>query len=85
LRQQPPQAAAKTSCPVAKEPVPVVQQQKPPQPENFLAPRTVVENRRKAPTVKDPKINQAPKDEQLKTEDLVTPEELRVLLGEDGD
>ncbi len=85
LRQQSPQAAVKTPRPVAKEPVPVVQQPKPAQPENFLAPRTVTENRRKAPAVKDPKINQAPKDEQFKTEELVTPEELRVLLGEDGD
>lgn len=81
LRQQPQTkplpARPVRSVDIAKEPAPPVE---PPQQENFLAARTVIERRRKAPSVKTPEIK---KD--LKTQDLVTPEELRVLLGEDGD
>ncbi len=47
--------------------------------ENLLGRRSVAENRRKAPSV------EAPKSKQLRTLDVVTPEELRVLLGEDGE
>ncbi len=47
--------------------------------ENLLARRSVAKNRRKAPPAK------APKSKQIKTEDIVTPEELRVLLGEEGE
>ena len=47
--------------------------------ENLLARRSVAENRRKAPPAK------TPKSRQIKTEDIVTPEELRVLLGEEDE
>ncbi len=87
LRQQPhPQtpAPAPPAPTIDKQPVRPTDKQPPPpvepqQQENFLAARTVIENKRKAPSVK------APKAKQLKTQDVVTPEELRVLLGEDGD
>jgi hypothetical protein len=71
LRQQP---QARPARPIDKEPAPTVEPQ---QQKNFLAARSVAKKRRKAPPVK------APKTKQLKTQDLVTPEELRVLLGDD--
>ena len=77
LHQQPQgaPAPARVEAVVEKQPAPAVEPQ---QQENFLGGRIVAKNRRKAPTV------QPPKGKQLKTEDIVTPEELRVLLGEEG-
>ncbi|MCK4851457.1 MAG: hypothetical protein KAT11_08905, partial [Phycisphaerae bacterium] len=68
-------ATARAAPAIDKQPAPAVEPQ---QQENFLAGRSVAKNRRKAPPVK------APKTKKLKTQDLVTPEELRMLLGEDG-
>ena len=72
LRQQ---GQAQPARPIDKKPAPAVE----PQQQNFLVGRSVAKNRRKAPPVK------APKGKQLKTQDIVTPEELRMLLGEDGE
>jgi len=77
LRQQPKAqpAPARVAAVGHMTPAPAVEPQ---QQENFLAGRTVAKNRRKAPPVK------APKTKQLETQDIVTPEELRMLLGEEG-
>ncbi len=68
-------APARAAPAIDKEPAPAVEPQ---QQENFLAGRSVAKKRRKAPPLR------APKSKQLKTQDVVTPEELRMLLGEDG-
>ena len=74
-----PQTIAPTIAQQPETQSPAVAQPEPDALENLLAERSVTENRRKAPVAPEPK------ERQISCQDVVTPEELRMLLGEEGE